>query len=76
MTDYVYVNPKFDDLPILQAKPAMTDEAREFNSDIAYMRDLLKDIAEVLDFMGGQAKPFLTVELDIIEAELARIEVR
>lgn len=76
MTDYLYVNPKFDDLPILQVKPAMTDDAREFNSDIAYMRDLVKDIAEVLDVAGGQAWPFLSVELDIIEAELSRIEVK
>jgi len=36
----------------------MTDEAREFNSDIAYMRDLLKDIAEVLDMPVAEAVDF------------------
>jgi hypothetical protein len=77
VTEYVYLNQKYDDLPILHRKPdALTDEAREFDSDIAYMRDLLKDIAEMLDIKAGKAWSFLTVELDIIEAELASIEVK
>jgi len=71
---YTYLHHKYDDLPFLHTKPdALTDDDRQFNSDIAYMRDLLADIAEVLDFAGGKAWPFLSVELDIIEAELNRI---
>ena len=77
MTEDVYLNSTYDDLPILHRKPdALTDEAREFDSDMAYMRDLLQDIAQVLDCAGGKAWSFLSVELYIIELELASIEVK
>lgn len=77
MTEYSYWNPEYQNLPILHNKAdKMTDEDRDFDSDITYMRELLKDIADVLDFMGGEARPpFSSLELDIIEAELASIEV-
>jgi len=79
MTDYVYHNRKFDYLNTVQVKPSMTDDEREFISDMSYLRDLMEDIAIVQEFMGGEVKPIpkhLLREREIIEAELARIEVR
>lgn len=56
MTDYVHFNPAYDDLPMLPSKrDQMTDETREFDSKIAYMRDLLKEVSELLAEIGRVA---------------------
>ena len=34
----------FDDLPILQCKPGISDDDIEFNNDMAYLRALLNAI--------------------------------
>lgn len=47
-----YLNPKFNDLPIVQLRPVpMTDDDIEFESDMRYMRDLLNAI--VIQAVGG-----------------------
>lgn len=67
-----YWNPKYNDLPLLHTKP--DDDSIDFHSDITYMRALLADIRECLDTRPAGAWPFLAVELDIMEAELARLK--
>ena len=50
-------NAKFQHLPTLQVLPVITDEEREFQSDIAYMRDLLDAIIIQAEF-GGHCGPW------------------
>lgn len=37
----------FDDLPILQCKPTITDDDIEFDNDMAYLRALLGAIVDI-----------------------------
>ena len=67
-----YLNDKFDDLPILQAKPVMSDDDIEFASDMDYMKRLLTEIIEQAA-RGGRRSPFpehLSYELAWLEGQV------
>lgn len=76
MTDYVHLNPEFDDLPLIQVAALKVDDSDiAFQSDLSYMRLLLLEI-HMQAVYGGTAKPFpevLTDELDWVFVETAGI---
>lgn len=47
---------EFDDLPIKQVRPTMTDDDVDFHCDLIYMRALLNDVVE-LSHMVRHANP-------------------
>jgi hypothetical protein len=77
MTDYVHLNPEFNDLPLLRVTPLKVDDDDiAFQSDISYMRVLLHEVHMQAAY-GGRAQPFpivLTDELDHALLELTRIK--
>jgi hypothetical protein len=52
-----HLNPKFNDLRTLHIPAVMSDDEREFQSDMAYLRDLLNAIViQAAD--GGHCSPW------------------
>lgn len=47
-----YLNPKFADLPWVKLRPAPTDDDINFQSDIDYLRDLLRELRALRPLPG------------------------
>lgn len=52
-----YLDPKFNDLPIIRSKPVMTDADIEFVNDMDYFKRLLTVIVEQAA-QGGHRSPW------------------
>lgn len=52
-----YLNPQFNDLPMLQIITPVTDDDIDFHSDMHYMRDLLNAII-IQAANGGHCGPW------------------
>ena len=78
MTDYVHLNPEFDDLPVLRvAASKMDDSDIEFQSHMSYLQDLLTDIELRASCHGVRVQPFpimLTGDLDHAFAEFFNLK--
>lgn len=79
ITDLVRWIKQYEDLPLIQPKPITVDDSDiDFNSDMAYCKDLLLEI-QLQALATGMAERFplvFTDELDHAITELAGIKAR
>jgi len=69
-----YLNPKFNDLRVLQSRPGPTDDDIEFANDMAYFRNLLQALVAQAALDGGRVSEFPIGMSDQLDAAISDLK--
>lgn len=69
-----YLDPKFNDLRVLQSRPGPTDDDIEFANDMSYFRNLLQALVAQAALDGGRVSEFPIGMSDQLDAAISDLK--
>jgi hypothetical protein len=69
-----YLDPKFNDLRVLQSRPGPTDDDIEFANDMSYFRNLLQALVAQAAIYGGRVSEFPIGMSDQLDAAISELK--